>query len=910
MSLPQRPGKASPRRDERSAFREPSRRHRRRDIETGAYSDDPQTSPSSHRRHRRHSHSHRKGADTDEERMERGVDVRRKKSLVKPERRHVDREHRDYHYRQRSQQMPTYPPAAGNDPLLDRDGEAETNSSRSMDMKTKEHMYGNINKPMDRAPSRHRSKKKKSSSSRRVSKGASAQEKQRQKALEAARPPDLWTTYCALVSCLVPDFVLKCFGMPQKEQRSAWREKIGLISIILMIAAFVGFLTFGFTATVCGSPPVRLKVNEVGSGYMIFHGEAYDLTGSKHAAAEGIPAGTNVLYDLPHKYGGQDGSFFFQQVNGECKGLITAVDGGGVPTNSKGDLGWYFPCQPFNQDGSSEPNLTSPYYLGWACHTSAAARNPFYSLRSSGDVYYTWEDTKNKSRNLAVYSGNVLDLDLLRWFNTSQVSYPSEFDLLRENPAVRGVDLTYYLQSGDQKQIGKCLEQIIKVGSIDTDTVGCIASKVVLYVSLIFILSIVVVKFGFALLFQWFLAPRFAAQKTSMSSDTRTRNQQIEDWSNDIYRPGPRVAELPVPSVNKRASFLPTTSRFSSPYNVNSASGKQPSQYVTMASQNSTSRLMPSSTTTGTMYKMSHNSSGGTLSIDARGNPAASRTSLVPGQQDQGFSTIVSESEGPGPAGFIHEAVVPQPPPEWQPFGYPLAHALCLVTCYSEGEEGIRSTLDSIAMTDYPNSHKTILVICDGIIKGKGEEFSTPDIVLGMMKDHVIPPEEVQPFSYVAVATGSKRHNMSKVYTGFYDYGETSVIPPERQQRVPMMVIVKCGTPAESSVSKPGNRGKRDSQIILMSFLQKVMFDERMTELEFEMFNGLWNVTGIPPDFYEVVLMVDADTKVFPDSLTHMISAMVKDPEIMGLCGETKIANKTDSWVTMIQVFEYVFSPG
>lgn len=207
-------------------------------------------------------------------------------------------------------------------------------------------------------------------------------------------------------------------------------------------------------------------------------------------------------------------------------------------------------------------------------------------------------------------------------------------------------------------------------------------------------------------------------------------------------------------------------------------------------------------------------------------------------------------------------------------------------------------------MTDYPNSHKTVLVICDGIIKGKGEEFSTPDIVLGMLKDPVVPKDEVEPYSYVAVATGSKRHNMAKVYTGFYDYGDASIIPTEKQQRVPMMVIVKCGTPQESTQSKPGNRGKRDSQIILMSFLQKVMFDERMTELEYEMFNGLWNVTGIAPDFYEVVLMVDADTKVFPDSLTHMVSAMVKDPEIMGLCGETKIANKTDSWVTMIQVFE------
>ena len=145
---------------------------------------------------------------------------------------------------------------------------------------------------------------------------------------------------------------------------------------------------------------------------------------------------------------------------------------------------------------------------------------------------------------------------------------------------------------------------------------------------------------------------------------------------------------------------------------------------------------------------------------------------------------------------------------------------------------------------------------------------------------------------------------MAKIYSGFYDYGENTRIPAEKQQRVPVMLVVKCGTPDEAKKSKPGNRGKRDSQIILMSFLQKVMFDERMTELEFEMFNGIWKITGISPDFYEIVLMVDADTKVFPDSLTHMISAMVKDPDIMGLCGETKIANKRDSWVSMIQVFE------
>ncbi|PWY89212.1 hypothetical protein BO70DRAFT_359498 [Aspergillus heteromorphus CBS 117.55] len=898
MSMPQRPGKASPRREEfHGPLRESSRRRHRTHESSGH--NDPLASPSGHRHHHHRHHRSRSSKpreDVDEERGE-GGESRPKKSFSKPERNRVDPSHPNYHYRQKSQSMPTKPSTTGDEPMLGAEGEAETNSSRSMDYRGKDGVYvteGNVNKSTDRPTTRRRIKKRRSS--RKMTKRAVA-EKRRQEALEQVRPPSPWATYCAIITFWAPDFVMKCFGMPQKAQRSAWREKIGLISIILLIGAFVGFLTFGFTATVCRTPPTRMRINEVSDNYMIFHGQAYDLSHSTHPAAAGIPAGSNVLYDLPHKYGGQDGSFFFQEVNGACKNLITLAEGSDVPTNSDGDLAWYFPCNAFNQDGSSEPNFTVPYYLGWACHTAGKARKAFYDLKSSGDVYFTWDDTKNMSRNLAVYSGDVLDLNLLRWFNTSQVSYPAKFDELRENSAVRGVDLTYYLQTGEEKKIGECLSQIIKVGSIDTDTVGCIASKVVLYVSLIFILSITVLKFLFAVFFQWFLSSKYAATKTSMGTDSKTRNQQIEDWSNDIYRPGPRIAEHSMlDRSSKRASFLPTTSRFSSPYTVSNG-GKQKYQYVTMASQNSTTRLVPGAT--NSVYKHQYNSSGG--------SPSASRSSLALGGQESRYSTAMLDSEAPL-GGYVHEGVIPQPPPEWQPYGFPLAHSLCLVTCYSEGADGIRTTLDSIAMTDYPNSHKTILVICDGMIKGKGEKYSTPEIVLRMMRDPIIPKDEVQPFSYVAVASGSKRHNMSKVYAGFYDYGADSIIPEEKQQRVPMMIIVKCGTPAEATKSKPGNRGKRDSQIILMSFLQKVMFDERMTELEYEMFNGLWQVTGISPDFYEVVLMVDADTKVFPDSLTHMISAMVKDPDVMGLCGETKIANKTDSWVTMIQVFEYFVS--
>ncbi|KAF2013372.1 glycosyltransferase family 2 protein [Aaosphaeria arxii CBS 175.79] len=912
MSLPQRPDPSSPGREQRPAFREsPSRRRRTSDLESS----------------RRHDRTSSKGGSQSYSRalpspgtpvpMERdpimrggagtpgGPDLGRKRSLIRPERQRIDPSHPNYHYRKHAQKMHVHPSTTGNDPILEDRMEAETVSSDSTDMKPS-HLrnpssagYSDKQAPLDEntRPQRRLTR----------SKTMDKLEKQKQKERDALRPPSLWNVYCAIVTFWCPNAVLKCFGKVQKAQQRAWREKMGLVSIILMICTIVGYLTFGFTETVCSSGGnVRLRVNKVDRGFLIAHGKAYDLTGSAHPLARGVPEGANVLFDLPEKHGGQDASFLFQNVNGACKGLITAKPGSNITTNANNDLAWYFPCQLFNQDGSTKPNTTVPYYNGFQCHTSATARRAFYGLDSSGDVYFTWDDLKNSTRDLMVWGGDVLDLSLLDWLDQSQVTIPNKFMEIRQNQKLRGLDVTRAYSSSYEKQVAKCFTQIIKVGSVDTESIGCIASKVVLYVSLVFILSIVTAKFVLALAFQWFISRKFGADKTSQGKvDSKQRKQQIEEWSDDIYRPPPKLSDPAGPdrSSKRGSAFLPSTSRFTSPYAMEKSS-KTRAPPTTMTSQSASSRLISSNA----MYRQLNTSHGTLPTYDGKHSAQDSRSStMYPGTSDTRYSTAMGE-EGPGPAGFVHEAVVPQPPSEWQPFGYPLAHAICLVTAYSEGADGLRTTLDSIATTDYPNSHKLILVICDGMIKGKGETLSTPEIALGMMKDHTILPHEVEAFSYVAVASGSKRHNMAKIYSGFYNYGEESAIAVDKQQRVPMMVVVKCGTPDEAEKSKPGNRGKRDSQIILMSFLQKVMFDERMTELEFEIFNGIWKITGMSPDYYEIVLMVDADTKVFPDSLTHMISAMVKDPEIMGLCGETKIANKRDSWVSMIQVFEYFIS--
>lgn len=72
------------------------------------------------------------------------------------------------------------------------------------------------------------------------------------------------------------------------------------------------------------------------------------------------------------------------------------------------------------------------------------------------------------------------------------------------------------------------------------------------------------------------------------------------------------------------------------------------------------------------------------------------------------------------------------------------------------------------------------------------------------------------------------------------------------------IVAVKVGKPTERS--KPGNRGKRDSQILLMQYLNRVHFDSVMTPLELEIYHQMRNVIAIDPAFYEYIFTVDADT--------------------------------------------------
>ena len=220
-------------------------------------------------------------------------------------------------------------------------------------------------------------------------------------------------------------------------------------------------------------------------------------------------------------------------------------------------------------------------------------------------------------------------------------------------------------------------------------------------------------------------------------------------------------------------------------------------------------------------------------------------------------------------------------------------YVIIQVPCYTESRQSLLKTIDSITTMDYDDKRKLLIIVCDGMVVGSGNDKPTPALVLDILGIE----DTATPLSFVSLGEGMKQHNMAKIYSGLYE---------KEGHIVPYIVIVKVGTQQERI--KPGNRGKRDSQMLLMRFLNKCLYNTPMSPMELELCHHMLHVIGTSPSQYDLMLMVDADTELVEDSLSHLVSLMVTDTKVIGCCGETKLANEGQSWSTMIQVYEYFIS--
>lgn len=134
---------------------------------------------------------------------------------------------------------------------------------------------------------------------------------------------------------------------------------------------------------------------------------------------------------------------------------------------------------------------------------------------------------------------------------------------------------------------------------------------------------------------------------------------------------------------------------------------------------------------------------------------------------------------------------------------------ICQVPCYTEGQSSLKKTIDSLAQMKYDDKRKLLFIVCDGMVVGSGNDQPTPCIVLDVLG--ASPNIDAKPLSFLSLGEGVKQHNMGKVYSGLYETAG---------HVVPYLVVVKCGKLGEKQ--RPGYRGKTDTDMLIMRFLNKV----------------------------------------------------------------------------------------
>jgi chitin synthase len=112
---------------------------------------------------------------------------------------------------------------------------------------------------------------------------------------------------------------------------------------------------------------------------------------------------------------------------------------------------------------------------------------------------------------------------------------------------------------------------------------------------------------------------------------------------------------------------------------------------------------------------------------------------------------------------------------------------ICQIPAYTEDEDSLRRAIDSAARMKYDDKRKLLVIICDGVIVGQGNDRSTPRIVLDILGvSETIDPD---PLSFESLGNGEKQHNMGKVFSGLYEV---------QGHIVPFLVVVKVGNPKET----------------------------------------------------------------------------------------------------------------
>lgn len=204
-----------------------------------------------------------------------------------------------------------------------------------------------------------------------------------------------------------------------------------------------------------------------------------------------------------------------------------------------------------------------------------------------------------------------------------------------------------------------------------------------------------------------------------------------------------------------------------------------------------------------------------------------------------------------------------------------------VVPCYNEGEEELRESLNSLTYQQtYEGDRRALLIICDGIVTGKGNKYST-DVIL----KNILGVDSVA--NYYTYKTWDWSTNIIRVYKGRY------------LNKIDYILCVK-----------QENYGKRDSLVLARRWCYNYNFREPNklgSNLAYDMYYYFKEIFYINLDY---IIGIDADTVFDYNCSYELVKAIDMDKDVYGCVGYVDISDKMNklSLFTMYQYGEYTFA--
>jgi chitin synthase len=208
-----------------------------------------------------------------------------------------------------------------------------------------------------------------------------------------------------------------------------------------------------------------------------------------------------------------------------------------------------------------------------------------------------------------------------------------------------------------------------------------------------------------------------------------------------------------------------------------------------------------------------------------------------------------------------------------------------IVPTYNESELELRSTLDSLtSQLTYCNDEKSIFIVCDGKVKGKGNDISTDLILINKIFDNNLYKNRIKN----AYITWDGTSNNVDFYLGNYN-------------NVTCVIIVK-----------DKNYGKRDSLVLVRRLLYMYNEEQYSHPLISDSLLNEVNIT-LRMNYnskIKYIIGTDADTVFEKNCVDELLKEMEKRPNTVGCVGFVDISQMCYNFspFTLYQYAEYYFA--